>query len=401
MSFQIIPDNISDTFPASGENNQILANVNGVNMYTYAGSNYTANDMFPENTGDILGESLPQGSWSGCACLGFDGNIYCSPRSSFVYSFNPYTNTISELRYATGDFIGCCTAYNGKIYFCPALSTFVGILNTTTQKWDNTTISSSIYSDLAYTGANGKFWKCRLAPNGKIYMAPRSANYIGVIDTANDTYYSISISSVSPSLGGLKYNQSALGKNGFLYFFPHDSSLPILKLNINNDTFTTIAQVFPISSYLGAITGPDGNPYGIPGSNATQRIRGINTDNDTFDDSPDLNKTTAFFPQGAQGGILSLQGEIWLPPNSYSTNSPEHIAKYNIYTKTFTYYNIPTLQRPQILRRVGGILGTNGKIYFLPNFEDNSQPDQRVYAFKTGIPSLSNWMIAPEFNNCN
>ena len=386
----------------SGQDTQILTNVNGVNQYSYPGYNFSGADMFPVNTGDVLGPSLPAGSWSGVNCLGPDGKIYCSPRSgSPVYVFNPYDNTLETIPNATGDFIGMSVAPNGKIYFAPVTSTFVGILDPFTRTWDNTSITSSQYPNLAYTGGNGKFTKSRLAPNGKIYMAPRSANYIGVIDTTNNTYSSIDISSVVPSLGGLNYNQSALAKNGFLYMFPHTNSYPILKINPDTNTFTTISQVFPFTTYLGAITGPDGNPYGIPGDNATQRIRGIDVSGDVFMDSPDLNKTSTFFPQGAQGAVLSLQGDIWISPNSYAVSTPEHLAKYDVSSKIFTYYNIPASQRNNILRRVGATLAPNGKLYFMPNFEDGSIPDQRVFAFKTGIPTLPNWMIAENFNNSN
>jgi len=252
ISGSIKSSSITDYSNSTGNNTQILTNVNGQNIWSYPGYNFNGADMFPVNTGDVLGPSLPAGSWSGVNCLGPDGKIYCSPRGgSPVYVFNPYDNTLETIPNATGDFIGMSAAPNGKIYFAPAASTFVGILDPFTRTWDNTSITSSQYPDLAYTGGNGKFWRCRFAPNGKIFMAPRSANYIGVVDTTNNTYSSIDISSVVPSLGGFNYNQSAVAKNGFLYMFPFINSYPILKINPNTNTFTTISQVFPITSYLG------------------------------------------------------------------------------------------------------------------------------------------------------
>lgn len=391
---------VSDSSNSTGYNTQILTNVSDNNIWSYPGYNFRGSNMFPENTGDVLGPSLPTGSWAGISCLGPDGLIYASPRSnSPVYVFNPYNNTLDITTYAsaTGDFIGCCAAPNGKIYFAPANSTFVGILDPIRKTWDNTSITSTQYANLGTVTANGKFWRCTLAPNGKIFMTPRSATWIGVVDTNDNTYTSIDISAITGvGLSGLNYVASANAKNGFLYMFPHDNSFPILKIDPSTNTFTQISQVFPLTSYLGAVTGPDGNAYGIPGNNATQRIRGINTNGDVFLDSPNLDKTSTYFPQGAQGGVLSLQGEIWFPPNSYGSSTPQHLGKYNVTTQTFTYYNINS---PQILRRVGAILAPNGKLYFMPNFEDGSQPDQRVFALRTGIPTQQPWMMAPEFNN--
>ena len=388
------------------QDTQILTNVNGVNTFSYPGYNFDGSDMFPENTGDVLGPSLPtiqpSGFWSGISCLGPDGLIYAAPRfGNPVYVFSPYDNTLDTTTYAsaTGDFIGCCTAPNGRIYFAPANSSFVGILDPIRKTWDNTTITSTQYPNLGTVTTNGKFWRCALAPNGRIFMAPRSATWIGVVDTNNNTYTSIDISNVTgAALNGLNYVQSATAKNGFLYMFPHFNSLPILKINPVDLSFTQISQVFPLTSYLGAVTGPDGNPYGMPGDNGTQRIRGIDVSGDAFMDSPDLNKTSTFFPNGVQGGVVSLQGEIWFPPNSYGTTTPQHLGKYNVFTKTFTYYNIPSPERNQILYRVGAVLAPNGKLYFMPNYEDVTLPDQRVFAFKTGIPQLQPWMMSPGFN---
>jgi hypothetical protein len=401
------------------QDTQILTNVNGGNIFSYPGYNFKGSDMFPENTGDVLGSSLntivPGQRWSGVSCLGPDGLIYAAPRSGNpVYVFSPYDNTLDTTTYAsaTGDFIGCCTAPNGRIYFAPASSSFVGILDPIRKTWDNTTITSTQYPNLGTVTTNGKFWRCTLAPNGRIFMAPRSATWIGVVDTNNNTYTSIDISGLTGvAPGGLNYASIANAKNGFLYMFPYGNrDSPILKINPVDLSFTQIEQLtLPVNSrtrYLGAVTGPDGNPYGLPGdqNNTTQqRIRGIDVSvgdvSAAFMDSPDLNKTSTFFPDGVQGGVVSLQGEIWFPPNSYATATPQHLGKYNVFTKTFTYYNIPVSQRNQILKRVGAVLAPNGKLYFMPNDIDSlGITDQRVFAFKTGTPTLPPWMLSPGFN---
>ena len=405
ISGSIKSTSIVDYNNSTGNNSQILTEVNNQNLWSYPGYNFNASDMFPENTGDVLGPPIPvtSGFWSGICCLGPDGLIYASPRSgNSVYVFNPYNNTLDLTTYAnaTGDFVGCCTGPNGKIYFAPGRSSFVGILDPIRKTWDNTTISSTQYPNLATTTVNGKFWRCTLVPNGKIFMAPRSATWIGVVDTNNDTYTSIDISNITgAALTKLNYVESANAKNGFLYMFPYNNSYPILKINPTDLSYTQIPQVFPFTTYNGVVTGPDGNAYGLPGpGNGTPQIRRVDTSGDVFVNSPTLNNASTFFPEGISGAVLSLQGEIWFPPNAYGTSTPHHLGKYNVFTNTFTYYNIPSAQRNQILRRVGAVLAPNGKLYFMPNFRDGSIPDQRVFALKTGIPTQDAWMMAPEFN---
>ena len=145
------------------------------------------------------------------------------------------------------------------------------------------------------TGLQGQdfYFGGALANNGNIYCSPFNASSILKINTNNDTF-----STFGTGLGG---NASAvLAPNGMIYCMP-STSTSILKINPNNDTYTTFGNKY--SSYFSGALAPNGIIYSV-GTN----ILKINTNNDTF---TTFGTTTRSF-----GVALGNNGMVYSVPSS-------------------------------------------------------------------------------------
>ena len=102
------------------------------------------------------------------------------------------------------------------------------------------------------------------ASNGKIYFAPSESNSIGIIDTKTDRYYEISCAKDSTGSGG-GYMGACIGKDGKVYFIPHDNTKTrsILVLDPANDTTEVFGNISD-ASYTSAVLAEDGCIYAMP-----------------------------------------------------------------------------------------------------------------------------------------
>jgi DNA-binding beta-propeller fold protein YncE len=111
------------------------------------------------------------------SCLSPDGNfIYVSPTSATnVLKFDWRTNTFSEPAglsvgaFGGGRYSGLSSAPNGLIYMFPSDETDIKVIDPATD-----TFIASIPT--TNSGVSGKYGDSCLAPNGKVYCAPFSAN---------------------------------------------------------------------------------------------------------------------------------------------------------------------------------------------------------------------------------
>jgi hypothetical protein len=112
-----------------------------------------------------------------------------------------------------------------------------------------------------------------LAPNGKIYCSPRSANNgVLVIDPSDDTYYFIT----GMPTGNLKWGKAAIIEGGIMYCSPRNQP-NFLKVDTNNDTWSLLPS--PTGSYADIGLAQNGILYCTPFSAAN--ILKVDTNTDT------------------------------------------------------------------------------------------------------------------------
>ena len=113
----------------------------------------------------------------------------------------------------------------------------------------------------------GKYNSSCLAPNGKIYCSPFTANNVLIINPSNNSIDTSTISGF-PAMTR-KYSGAVLSMDGNIYMMPRDRT-DVLIINPSNDSYdtTTITVSSDIQKYQGGILAPNNNIYAIP-RNAT------------------------------------------------------------------------------------------------------------------------------------
>jgi hypothetical protein len=335
----------------SGQDTQILTNVNGANSYSYPGYNFSGGDMF-------AGQSVD---------------------TSAIILNNPVNY----------NYLGGVLAPNGRIYCMAGAANHVGIINPYNNTIDTTTISITNYPDLS---AGFKFWGGVLGTNGKIYCVPRRVNYVGIIDPVTNTFDSTSIT-FTPSQTGVSltsdaYATGALGSNGNIYFCPY-SATKIMRLRTidNSLNFIDVSNTSSVN-WDGSVCGPDGNVYFLPRSDS--RIIRVDVGNETVSIAFNTGVGQSGF---SSGGVLGLDGIIYCMPNSNNNSGGNSANKLLFYDVLNNIGGTITANLPRGGEKFyGGVLAPNGKIYMIPATWPN------VATIKTGIPRLPPWMMAPEFN---
>ena len=405
MSFRISNNFKSSTIVVgntplpSGQDTQILTNVNGINMFSYPGYNFDAENMFsyiPNNidTSAIFVGPISVKYYAG-GVLAPNGRIYCIPcNATNVGIINPYTDTIDTTTIAglpaTGNkYLGGILAPNGRIYCIPDVANNVAIINPLNNTIDTTTISMATYSDLS---ANLKFWGGVLALNGKIYCAPRTVNFIGIIDTLTNTYSSVPFT-VSPPGAFWRYAGGALGSNGNVYFCPFEAD-KVLRIRPSDNSlnqFGTFGSAYGGGRYYGACTGPDGNVYFPPYHQDGFVHVDVNSETIVFDCSFNI---AGGSNASCQGISLGMDGILYgIPGATATTNTRNKLFYFNTITKQGGIIPVNyAVNAGNDGKWFGGVLAPNGKIYMIPHVYSH------VGTIKTGIPALQNWMIAPQFN---
>lgn len=394
MSFRVnsnnnVVFNLPPTPLPSGQDTQILTNVNGTNMFSYSGYNFSASDMFPKDTTTTFRTDIPninQGWWGGV--LGPNGKIYTTPyMSNSTLILDPETETYTQQFINTpvnsGFVGGVCT--NGKIYYLASSAVLV-----------NDIFNNRFYNiDISYGSNTSGYFGCCLGVNGKIYGIPGNANNVLVLNPNDESYYFLTSSDISAAIGS-KWAGGVLAPNGIIYCMPSIETF-FLMINTNNDTISkltngpTLALTSGVSfgnKYIGGALAPNGKIYAMPysntGANTGIYVLEIDPSNNSY---IDLSGSGTFSISGTRNYVGATCG---FDGNIYSTlELGTQVLKINTSTTPVTMSRFGSISRTW-----GGVLAPNGKIYFNPRPNIGTS---WTY-IKTGIPSQQPWMLAPTFN---
>ena len=207
-------------------------------------------------------------------------------------------------------------AFGKFVYLLPRSASFVGKINTETDTAQN--IGPSL-------GATANKWLngC-LARNGFIYCTPFAETRVLKINTADDSISFIpNVNPLGASRGWTAFVEAA---NGFLYAMPISGTSAVLKLNPFTDTFEVAPQTFAGASYLKLI--PFGDYlYAFPFA-ATNCFK-YDTRTDRFTTFGTIGGLTSRF----NGGCVSHNGLLFAPPYSLTA-----VGVINPQTDTFTTF---------------------------------------------------------------
>lgn len=197
------------------------------------------------------------------------------------------------------------------------------------------------------TGLQGQdfYFGGALANNGNIYCSPFNASSILKINTNNDTF-----STFGTGLGG---NASAvLANNGMIYCMP-STSTSILKINPNNDTYVNInvTQGFAFNKWLSCTLANNGMIYALPALGA-ENILKINPNNDTFSTFGNI-QYDDLYDEKYRDTVLSDNGMIYGIPSKGKTS----VLKLNPNNDTYTTFG------NKYSSYFSGALAPNGIIY--------------------------------------
>lgn len=388
---------------------QVLENNNNNILYSYIQDSFTGNNMFSRevitNLSSTAFPNVGGGRPFQFPCLAPNGNIYVAPanNSNQILIINTNTDTFtiktSNISLRSG---GAVCAHNGKIYMPPFFNSDFRIR-----------VIDTVSGDFEYflsCNPMGFYGGC-LAPNGKIYFVPNdfsipSSPKIMVVNPINDNITYIDVSGINYDVSGTGtggignangddvWYGGALAPNGKIYCVPARGT-SILVIDTNNDTAqcdisglsgwpVTGTGGSQVNKYSGAVLAPNGRIYGLPGCiNAYPNPIEIDPSSNTY-----TILSTSFGPINSRrciGGTLAPNGNIY----SFTDNA----GLIGVINTNTTPVTVGTISFS--LRTNGSCLGPNGKIYILPNASGGAST---IKVMKTGIPTLPEWMLAPEFN---
>ena len=336
--------------PVSGN---IIFNTDTNNLEKYNGAgwfsvvdDFSFFDLQLGDTTETIGSGF--GSYRG-GVLAPNGKIYFCPDVSTtiltIDTLTGATNTFGTIRSGSFKYFGGVYAPNGKIYFTPTDNVDILVVDT----FNSDAISIITDPLITNVGDGFDFIGCTYAPNGKIYFTPAASPYFLILDTLN----SDALSSVNVTNGVDSGNciGSALAPNGIIYC---GSTITNRIVTINTANMVTIYNTIPgylSDSWRSATLAPNGKIYCCP----------FNSLNILVIDPPADGGTPVFtnigtLPSGVKyrGACLAPNGKIYCAGTSISS-----ILVIDTVTDTFT--TIPTTSG-----RIGCTIGYDGCIYSSP-----------------------------------
>ena len=323
-----------------------------VNYPNEVASVITLNQNVSFNNADIFGDTLEfDFKWVG-GCLASNGRIYGIPNGNRqVLEIDPVTGRYCLFGYtSSGNFkwTGCAVGEDGLIYGMPRSANSVLVIDPVSQSVKEHSIGTNYGQDHHYGG-------CIVGK--KIYLAPRTANHILVINIDDWSTYRLGETILTTTT---RYSAVLKHPNGYIYFIP-ERNAKLLKLDPNTDTIIECGNIISSCSVYGAAIDPSTlNIYGFTGYRIAGGIMKIdvnNSDELTFIHESEVET-------GYYGSKLGINGKIYSIVGNGTI-----LYEYDPSNDTVT--NIATISDTEggdynEAKCAGGVLTEDGSIYLIP-----------------------------------
>lgn len=280
-------------------------------------------------------------------------------QKDLLYSYRQGSGSVSDS--STGSFLnggklwsGGVLAPNGKIYAMPFRAKEILVINTNDQTTYTIALPAPYNNGLTEKWSGGV-----LAKNGKIYGIPYDASHVLIIDYNNETaidVVSIDVSGIDT--GSNKWKGGSVGANGMIYCAPYSSS-QILKINPDTGQLSLVGPTMAgLGKYSGATLAPNGQIYLIPYNSS--RVFTFDSRSEGFfitmgGTYTNLNKWS--------GAAIGLDGDIYAVPDTESS-----VLKISTDSQTTSLLALPgSVVLPASGKFSGAVLAPNGKIFGIPH----------------------------------
>lgn len=260
-----------------------------------------------------------------------------------VVSLFPYAGAATGVNYAGG-----VLAPNGKIYCAPRDVNTVLVIDPR----DNSSYTIPLPGEPVYQGV-AKYNGAVLAPNKKMYCITRTSGNVLVVDTETDR---MEVITGFPTQNQRNYGGVLVGTK--IYCGPLNSpNVMIIDTETNTvDTTSIILSPYPGTLLVqGLIAGPNYKLYTVPANSDV-----------IFVVDPSTNTVTQI-PTGLAGslkfavGALAPNGNIYCLPGSAN-----YILVIEPATNTFRQILVGAFPASASEKWIGAVLGLDGKIYGIP-----------------------------------
>jgi len=251
-----------------------------------------------------------------------------------VYDSLTYS-TVAASGVASYAYFGGVLLPDGRVVFCPAVATTVGLFNPATNAY--TTVAAGAPGGSAYFGGV-------LLPDGRVVFIPHNATTIGLFNPTTNAY-----TTIAGAPGGAAYIGGVLLPDGRVVFVPFNATT-IGLFNPATNAYTTIAGAPGSNAYLGGVLLPDGRVVFIPHNATTIGL---------FNPTTNAYTTIAGAPGGYaySGGVLLPDGRVVFVPHNATT-----IGLFNPATNAYT----TIAGAPGNGAYCGGVILSDGRVIFVP-----------------------------------
>ena len=338
--------------------------------------------------------------WGGV--LGPDGLVYFVPYNlDDIGVLDPSTQSFTMIDISStisggnvnNEYGGGVLGPDGLIYFVPYNADNIGVLDPSTQSFTVIDIASTI------SEGDGSYFGGVLGPDGLIYFVPYYVPHIGVLDPSTQSFTVIDITAVYIA-GVYEYWGGVLGPDGLIYFVPsHADNIGVLDPSTQSFTVIDIASIISVDEkYAAGVLGPDGLIYFVPYYADNIGVLDPSTQSFTVIDIA----STISVDEKYSGGVLGPNGLIYFVPYS-----ADNIGVLDPSTQSFTVIDIASTISGKVVSEAskygGGVLGPNGRIYFVPTMAENIgmlEPGntEPAYTVAGGVPEAWSAVLSPHFN---